>query len=81
MVRLQVRLTEYQVTALRRLAASQNVSVAALIRQTVDDQLLVAGVDRDERRRRALAIAGRFHSGLPDLSVAHDDYLAQAYQR
>lgn len=33
----------------------------------------------EERRKRALAAAGRFHSGLSDLSVRHDDHLADAF--
>lgn len=27
-----------------------------------------------------LALAGSFDSGLPDLALRHDDYLAQAYE-
>ena len=37
-------------------------------------------VDLPERRRRAIAAAGRFHSGRPDVAARHDDYLAEAYQ-
>jgi hypothetical protein len=33
--------------------------------------------DRAELKRRAAAAAGRFASGVPDLSVAHDRYLAE----
>jgi hypothetical protein len=32
-----------------------------------------------ERRRRALAAAGRFSSGRNDVSVDHDEYLAEAF--
>lgn len=35
--------------------------------------------DPAERRRRALAAAGRFRSGLTDLSTEHDKYLDDAY--
>lgn len=35
--------------------------------------------DPAERRGRALAAAGRFRSGLPDLSKDHDKYLEDAY--
>jgi hypothetical protein len=63
------------------LAASQNVSIAALIWQAVDHHLLAAGgMAPGERSRRPLSVVGRFHSGLPDISAAHDDYLATAYQ-
>ena len=36
-------------------------------------------IDREERRRRALAIVGAFSSGVDDLSINHDHYLAEAY--
>ena len=36
-------------------------------------------IDREERRRRALSIIGAFSSGVDDLSVNHDEYLAEAY--
>ena len=80
MVRTQIQLSEKQAKALKKLAARRNVSVAELIRQAVDVQLHAAGtIDADERKRRALAAAGRFHSGQSDLSTAHDQYLAEAF--
>jgi predicted DNA-binding protein len=36
-------------------------------------------IDQDERRRRALAAAGRFRSGISDISIRHDKYLEDAY--
>jgi hypothetical protein len=80
MIRTQIQLSEQQAKALKNLAARRKVSVAELIRQAVDEQLRASGnVDPDERKRRALAIAGRFHSGLTDLSTEHDRYLAEAF--
>ena len=35
--------------------------------------------DMAERRRRAIAAAGRFRSGVTDLSTEHDKYLDEAY--
>lgn len=35
--------------------------------------------DAAERRRRAIAAAGRFRSGTSDLSANHDSYLEEAY--
>jgi len=55
--------------------------MAELIRRAVD--LLTSSPDTNaitERKNRALAIAGRFHSGLSDVSVRHDDYLADAFK-
>ena len=81
MIRTQIQLTEEQAKAIKTLAMKRNTSVAELIRRSVDELLQKAvGADLAERRRRALAAAGRFHSGKADISTNHDDYLAQAYQ-
>ncbi len=81
MYRTQIQLTESQVRALKDMAAAQDKSMAELIRQAVDILLRSVGeVDREERKRRALAAAGRFRSGLGDLSTDHDRYLNEAYQ-
>jgi hypothetical protein len=80
MTRTQIQLTESQASSLKKLAARRNVTVAELIRQAIDDLLhTVVSIDSDERKRRALAAAGRFHSGETDLSATHDRYLAQAF--
>ncbi len=81
MVRTQIQLSEKQAKALKILAIQRQVSVAELIRQAVDEQLRAAGqVDPAERKRRALAAAGRYHSGLKDLATNHDQYLAEAFE-
>ena len=81
MVRTQVQLNETQMRTLKRLATDRGVSVAALIRQSVDLLVRSAGlVDDEEQRRRALAVVGRFHSGRGDLSTEHDRYLQEAYR-
>lgn len=80
MIRTQIQLTDEQATALKRLAAERNESVAELIRRGVDTLLRsISPVGPDERRRRAIAVAGRFRSGRTDLSTQHDRHLAEAY--
>jgi hypothetical protein len=80
MIRTQVQLTENQARTLRAMAAEQNKSVAELIRQSVDDLIRrSASVDMAERRRRAIAAAGRFRSGQTDIAERHDDYLDETY--
>lgn len=80
MIRTQIQLEEDQYRALKELAARQRVSVAELIRRAVSTWLEgVAQVSEEERRRRAIAAAGRFQSGLGDLAEKHDEYLAQIY--
>jgi hypothetical protein len=39
-----------------------------------------SAIHNQERKQRAIAAAGRFRSGLADLSVEHDRYLPEAYQ-
>jgi hypothetical protein len=80
MIRTQIQLTEEQSRALKSLAARRGVPVAELIRQSVDSFIRSsAGLDDQERRRRAIAAAGKFHSGKGDVAVNHDDYLTEAY--
>lgn len=82
MVRTQIQLEEDQSSRLRRVAAEHQVSVAELIRRSVDRYLEVldGGVSDEERRQRARAASGRFRSGLGDLGSRHDQYLAEAFR-
>lgn len=78
MVRTQIQLTEEQSQTLRKLAAREGVSVAELIRRSVDR--LIQELEHDEKWRRALSIVGRFDAGAEDVSENHDDYLVESYQ-
>ncbi len=80
MVRTQIQLTEEQAKALKKLASSRHLSIAELIRQGVDVVLRSnVLIDAEEKRKRAIAIAGRFRSGKRDVSKEHDKYLAEAF--
>lgn len=80
MKRTQIQLTEAQFFELKNLSSSRNTSMAELIRQAVDSFLNASPViSRDERKRRAIAAAGQFHSGLGDLAADHDRYIDGAY--
>ncbi len=82
MVRTQIQLTENQVNILKNMAASQNLSIAELIRRAVDNLIKTnSEMDIEERKRRAIEIAGRFHSGKRNISTKHDRYLAEAIKR
>ena len=81
MVRTQIQLTEQQAGLIRQVAAARHISMAEAIRQGIDQFLQHAvALDRDERVRRALAVAGRFRSGHSDTSASHDEALAEAYR-
>ena len=80
MIRTQIQLTEEQLEALKSLAASRDVSVAELVRQSVDQLIRSSGLlSPEEKRRRALDIVGKYHSGQSDISTRHDDYLDEIY--
>jgi hypothetical protein len=74
MVRMKVRLREEQLQALKGMAQEQGVSVAQLVRQSIDRWLAL-----EERRQALLSIVGIYASGVSDLSTNHDYYLAEAY--
>lgn len=80
MVRTQIQLTEEQSTNLKQLAEQDNVSVAELIRRSVDRYLQEqGGVSQEERQQRLLSVIGIGNSDVNDLGVNHDDYLAEIY--
>lgn len=81
-VRTQIQLTEKQARRLRQLAAAEGRSMAALIRRSVDALLAQPEAHEDEvRRTRALRAAGRFRSGVRDLSAQHDRHLGEVLGR
>jgi hypothetical protein len=80
MIRTQIQLTETQVQTLKRIASSQRVSVARLIREAVDTMIKSGPlIDSEESYKRAMDIVGKFRSGKHDVSKKHDDYLLDAY--
>lgn len=83
MVRTQIQLTERQARELKRIAAARGISMAEVIREAVDERIRtgIVPVSREERVKRALAVLGKFRSGLRDVSARHDDYLAEAYRK
>lgn len=78
MIRTQIQLTEEQSRFLREMAEEEGVSMAEIIRRSVEAMMRSRHEPSlEERRRRAIALAGRF-SGPPDLAARHDDYFAEA---
>jgi hypothetical protein len=81
MIRTQIQLTEAQAKALRELSRRENISIAKLIRRSLDQFLNSSMViDAEERRIRAIKAVGRFRSGKSDISLHHDRYLDDSYQ-
>lgn len=82
MIQTQIELTEEQMSALEKLAKKRRISLSELVRESITNTLRsdVARGD-SEMKRKALDIAGRFRSGLGDLSEGHDKYLSETYDR
>jgi predicted transcriptional regulator len=65
--------------AVKRLARERSVSMAAVIRDAVDEYVRrESGVSLDAHWQRSLAAVGGFHSGRSDLSQTRDDEFAAA---
>ena len=73
MERVLVQLTGEELTRLRQRSSASGRSVAALVREAVDEW--IARDERAGRVERALATVGQFRSGLGDLAENHDRYL------
>jgi len=81
MIRTQIQLTEEQAKTLKKIATKKHVSMAEIIRQGVSNLMRSSGeVTMEERKKRAIAAAGRFHSGKKDISTKHDEYLTEAFR-
>lgn len=81
MIRTQVQLTEQQSQRLHDEALRAGVSVAELIRRSVDQFLGQTSTrgSQSPDRMSMLEVVGRFDSGLTDVSARHDLHLDQAY--
>ena len=82
MVRTQIQLTETQYKLLKALSHERGISIAELIRISVDEfarRQAPAPLTAEEKRRRIMEVAGRYRSGLSDVSSNHDAYLAEDY--
>jgi len=81
MIRMQVQFSEEQIQQLKARATQEHVSVSEIVRRAVTAWSKgQGGVPANERRRRAIEVAGRFASGVSDVGARHDDYLAEAYR-
>ena len=76
MIRTQVQLTDEQAALLRRVATRRGVSMAAVIRELLDNALAAPASARASRARSAI---GRFASGTGTVSREHDRELERAF--
>jgi hypothetical protein len=77
MIRTQISLTEAQIRRLRREATARGTSIAAVIRDAVDQVVPDEREAVRARRERALAMIGAFASGGRNTSESHDEVLGE----
>ncbi len=82
MIRTQIQLTEAQAKRLQELAARQGVSMAELIRRSVDNYIKnYSGWARQDLIERAKEAAGKYQTAETDLAKNHDTYLAEDFSK
>lgn len=79
MERKQIQFTRRQTNAIQREAKRRKMSEAAVVRDAVDAWMAKRGEPpKDDRVARALAVVGRFSSGLTDVAREHDREFADS---
>jgi predicted DNA-binding protein len=85
MIRTQILLTEEQHKLLKSISKEKNISMAQCVRECVTyysaniaDRVITS---EEEKYNIALNAAGRFKSGIKDLSSNHDLYLSEDFEK
>jgi len=85
MIRTQILLTEEQHKLLKSISQEKSISMAETIRECVTyysaniaDRVVAS---EEEKYSIALNAAGRFKSGIKDLSLKHDLYLREDFEK
>jgi hypothetical protein len=80
MIRTQIQFTQEQWEALKKLANDRHVSIAELVRQSVDKLIRSPeNMSNDEYQQLCIEIVGKYQSGIADISSNHDEYLSETY--
>jgi hypothetical protein len=80
MKKTSIRLTEEQFANLRKTAILRGFSIAKVVRDAIDEFCRNEEAQREDKRKRALEVAGRFRSGRGDVSKKHDAHLDEAFK-
>ncbi|MCL4468680.1 MAG: ribbon-helix-helix protein, CopG family [Deltaproteobacteria bacterium] len=83
MVRTQIQLTEKQSDLLKKMAMTQTLSIAEIIRQAVDNYIKSnTAINTEERIKKVLELSEKYNDseGKRNVSKKHDDYLVEAYR-
>lgn len=80
MIRTQIQLTEEQSKKLEIMATVRQSSKAEVVRVAIDRLFAQEGLlGQSERMERSLEVVGKFSSGYDDISVNHDEHLAEIF--
>jgi 16S rRNA U516 pseudouridylate synthase RsuA-like enzyme len=80
MVRTQIQLTEQQARELKSMAAARGITMAELIRKSVDLYIQTAAEPtHQEMVQKLKELAGKYTTGITDWAENHDDYLDEIY--
>ena len=82
MVRTQIQLTKNQSDLLKKMAMTQTLSIAEIIRQAVDSYIKSnIAINTEARIKKVLELSEKYNDseGKSDVSKKHDDYLVEAY--
>ncbi len=81
LIRAQIQFSQEQLSQIRDLAGAAGVSVAEVVRRSVDYYIEQHAATEGARaaRLQAAEVAGRYGSGRHDVSERHDDALAEAF--
>jgi hypothetical protein len=79
MVRTQIHMEERQIAWLQNKAKERGVSVSQLVREGIDLYRSMQNRLSPEKKQKALAATGRFFSGYSEISIRHDEFLAEDF--
>jgi hypothetical protein len=80
MIRTQIQLTEEQSRILKQLAKVREVSVAELVRHSIDYYIhSMKEPTLEEKYERSMSIVGKYRAEETDIGRNHDRYLAEIY--
>jgi hypothetical protein len=81
-IRTQIQLTESQAKNIQELALKQGISMAELIRRSVDQYIKYSdNGNRMDLISRAKEASGKYRIGPGDLAEQHDLYLAEDFHK
>lgn len=80
MIRTQIQLTQEQSRRLKRIAARKGISVAEVIRRSIDNSIATDDLpDMQKTKEQARAVFGKYKDRAADVSENHDKYLSEAF--